>query len=39
LCIIIGCFVVLNLLIAVQADYLDKAFDEEEERLKELKEK
>jgi len=27
------------LLIAVQADYLDKAFDEEEERLKELKEK
>ena len=31
LCVIMGSFVILNLMIAVQSSYLDKAFDEEEE--------
>ena len=29
-CVIFGSFVILNLMIAVQASYLDKAFDEED---------
>jgi len=28
-CVVFGSFVILNLMIAVQASYLDKAFDEE----------
>jgi len=31
-CVVFGAFVILNLLIAVQASYLDKAFDEEDNR-------
>jgi hypothetical protein len=31
-CVIIGSFVVLNLLIAVQASYLETSFNEEDER-------
>jgi hypothetical protein len=29
-CVVLGSFVILNLMIAVQASYLDSAFDEEE---------
>lgn len=39
LCVILGTFVILNLMVAVQASYLDSAFDEEDMRQKELKEK
>lgn len=39
MCVILGTFVILNLMVAVQASYLDKAFDEEDARQKELKEK
>ena len=39
LCVIFGSFVILNLMIAVQADYLDKAFDEEDARQQEIDEK
>lgn len=35
-CVVFGSFVILNLMIAVQASYLDKAFDEEDNRQKEL---
>ena len=38
-CVIFGSFVILNLMIAVQATYLDRAFDEEDNRQKELQEK
>tara|TARA_B110000285_G_C14923816_1_gene513931 strand:- start:21 stop:368 length:348 start_codon:yes stop_codon:yes gene_type:complete len=38
-CVVFGSFVILNLMIAVQASYLDKAFDEEDNRQKELQEK
>jgi hypothetical protein len=38
-CVILGSFVILNLMIAVQASYLDQAFDEEDNRQKELKDK
>ena len=38
-CVVFGSFVILNLMIAVQASYLDKAFDEETNRQKELQEK
>lgn len=31
-CVILGSFVILNLMIAVQASYLDKAFAEEDAR-------
>jgi hypothetical protein len=31
-CVVFGSFVILNLMIAVQASYLDKAFDEEDLR-------
>lgn len=31
-CVILGSFVILNLMIAVQASYLDAAFDEEDNR-------
>jgi hypothetical protein len=30
LCVVLGNFVILNLMIAVQASYLDTAFDEED---------
>jgi len=35
-CVVFGSFVILNLMIAVQASYLDKAFDEEDNRQREL---
>ena len=38
-CVVFGSFVILNLMIAVQASYLDKAFNEEDQRQKELEEK
>ena len=38
-CVVFGSFVILNLMIAVQASYLDKAFNEEDQRQKELAEK
>ena len=38
-CVVLGSFVILNLMIAVQASYLDQAFDEEDNRQKELKDK
>lgn len=38
-CVILGTFVILNLMIAVQASYLDQAFDAEDNRQNELKEK
>jgi len=31
-CVVLGSFVILNLMIAVQASYLDQAFDEEDNR-------
>jgi len=34
-CVVMGSFVILNLMIAVQASYLDQAFDEEDNRIKE----
>jgi len=37
--VVLGSFVILNLMIAVQASYLDQAFDEEDNRQKELKDK
>jgi hypothetical protein len=33
-CVIVGNFIILNLMVAVQSAYLDKAFDEEETRKK-----
>ena len=39
LCVVLGTFVILNLMVAVQASYLDEAFDAEDLRQKELKEK
>ena len=38
-CVVFGSFVILNLMIAVQASYLDKAFNEEDQRQKELADK
>lgn len=38
-CVVFGAFVILNLMIAVQASYLDSAFDEEDNRQRELQEK
>jgi hypothetical protein len=38
-CVIVGNFIILNLMIAVQSAYLDKAFDEEDERTREIQEK
>lgn len=35
-CVVFGSFVILNLMIAVQASYLDSAFDEEDNRQREL---
>lgn len=32
MCVIVGNFIILNLMVAVQSAYLDKAFDEEEAR-------
>lgn len=32
MCVIVGNFIILNLVIAVQSAFLDKAFDEEDER-------
>lgn len=39
LCVLFGAFFVLNLMIAVQFTYLGEAFDEDERRQKELKER
>lgn len=39
LSVVLGSFVIMNLMIAVQASYLDQAFDEEDNRQKEIKEK
>lgn len=39
ICVLFGAFFVLNLMIAVQFTYLGEAFDEDERRQKELKEK
>ena len=38
-CVVFGAFVILNLMIAVQASYLDTAFDEEDNRQREIQEK
>ena len=38
-CVVFGSFVILNLMIAVQASYLGMAFNEEDQRQKELAEK
>jgi hypothetical protein len=38
-CVLLGAFVILNLLIAVQANFLDKAFDAEDARALEIKNK
>jgi hypothetical protein len=38
-CVIVGNFIILNLMVAVQSAYLDKAFDEEETRKKEIEDK
>ena len=38
-CVVFGSFVILNLMIAVQASYLDKAFAEEDAREQEAKQK
>jgi hypothetical protein len=38
-CVIVGNFIILNLMVAVQSAYLDKAFDEEDERKKEIMDK
>lgn len=38
-CVIVGNFIILNLMVAVQSAYLDKAFDEEEARKKEFQDK
>jgi predicted membrane protein len=38
-CVLFGAFFVLNLMIAVQFTYLGAAFDEEERRQKEIKDK
>lgn len=38
-CVIFGAFFVLNLMIAVQFTYLGEAFDEDDRRQKELKER
>jgi hypothetical protein len=38
-CVVFGSFVILNLMIAVQASYLDQAFNEEDNRQNELKER
>jgi len=35
-CVIVGNFIILNLMIAVQSAYLDKAFDEEEARKEDI---
>jgi hypothetical protein len=32
MCVIVGNFIILNLVVAVQSAYLDKAFDEEDAR-------
>lgn len=37
--VIIGSFVILNLMIAVQSNFLDKAFDEEDAKLKDAQNK
>jgi hypothetical protein len=39
LCVILGSFVILNLMIAVQASYLDQEFDAEDKRRLDLQEK
>lgn len=38
-CVIVGNFIILNLMVAVQSAYLDKAFDEEDLRKKEILDK
>lgn len=38
-CVVFGSFVILNLMIAVQASYLDQAFNEEDNRQNEIKER
>lgn len=37
--VILGNYIILNLMVAVQASYLDDAFDQEEARIKEYNEK
>lgn len=37
--VVLGSFVILNLMIAVQASYLDQAFDEETNRIAEVQER
>lgn len=39
MCVIVGNFIILNLVVAVQSAYLDKAFDEEDAKKQELEEK
>lgn len=34
MCVVLGSFVILNLMVAVQASYLDQAFEEEEQQQK-----
>ena len=39
MCVIVGNFIILNLVVAVQAAFLDKAFDEDQERKEAIIEK
>ena len=39
MCVVLGSFVILNLMVAVQASYLDQAFDIEDQENKERDEK
>jgi voltage-dependent calcium channel L type alpha-1D len=39
MCVIVGNFIILNLMVAVQSAYLDKAFDEEDARKQEIQDK
>ena len=39
MCVVFGTFVILNLMIAVQASYLDQAFEEEDQQNQEREEK
>lgn len=39
MCVVLGSFVILNLMVAVQASYLDQAFEEEDQLKKERDEK
>lgn len=39
MCVVVGNFIILNLVVAVQSAFLDKAFDEDDARKEALREK